>query len=128
MELSPERQCRNGISFLKCKKSVLHAINSLPIVLNGLKKSMNDGYHSYDTIKSLHLYFMCIQCKQYPVTDMGSIQFRNWWSIPIPELELTIYKKINWNWEILNWNWEIFNLKFPTKKLNPKINIPFLQC
>jgi len=39
-------------------------------------------------------------------------------------------KKMNLNWEILNWNcnWEILNLKFPTKQLNPKINIPFLQC
>ena len=27
----------------------------------------------------------------------------------------------------MNWNLEILNWKFPTKKLNPKINIPFLQ-
>jgi len=32
---------------------------------------------------------------------------------------------LNWNLEILNWNWEILNWKFPTKKLNPKINYHF---
>jgi len=51
------------------------------------------------------------------VSDMGSIQFQNWIFLK-NELELR-------NFELENFELE---LKFPTKKLNPKINLPFLQC
>jgi len=45
---------------------------------------------------------------------MGSIQFWNWQSIP--EFELNIFEL-----EVK------FEFKFPTEKLNPQINLPFLQ-
>ena len=61
--------------------------------------------------------------------------------IPIPELELMVnsgigidYLKNELKLETRNFELELesrnleLELKFPTKKLNPEINLPFLQC